>query len=485
MVYLIDLFCGGGGTSTGASLADGVKVIYCVNHDPLAIKSHAANHPDCIHTIEDIRKLNLTDVQNLITKIKLSDPEAIFGLWASLECTNHSKAKGGLPRDADSRTLAFDLFRYIENLPIDIVYIENVREFMIWGKLDENLKPINDCSEYNRWVEGMKSFGYNFDWKLLNAADFGARTKRIRYFAQFAKPSYKIQWPEKTHSKNNAPGTEKWKPVKPCLKLEEEGVSIFQRKKPLSDNTYKRIYAGLLKFVLNGENEFVSQYNSGNDKNRNSSINDPINTVTTNNRFSVVKTHLSTYYNNFGLHSIDDPAPTVTTKDRISKVHVNFIDEQYGNGSAKSINEPIGTLTTVPKFNLVKTEQMLFDLSWGGSCKTINEPSVTIIARQDKQPLYFMTLNSGNINVPVYDFDSEIVIEIKKFMLINNISDIKMRMLFIEELLQIQGFPKDYKLFGTQADQKKFIGNAVEVNVAKAILECSAQSNLIESKYSA
>jgi DNA (cytosine-5)-methyltransferase 1 len=478
MIYLIDLFCGGGGTSTGASKAEGVKVIYCVNHDPMAIKSHEANHPDCIHAIEDIRTLDLSELINLVNSIKQNDSNAIIGLWASLECTNHSKAKGGLPRNADSRTLAFDLYRYLEQLPIDIVYIENVREFMIWGPLDKDCKPINDCSVYNQWVNGMKAFGYSFDWKLLNAADFGAFTKRIRYFAQFAKSNIETIWPEQTHSKKPTGNIKKWKAVRPCLQLENEGNSIFNRKKPLSDNTFKRILAGMHKFIPKGEKGFVAQYNSGSDNNRVSSFEDSINTVTTNNRFSIVQTHLSTYYKNFGLHSIDSPAPTVTTKDRISKIAVNFIDEQYGNGGSKSIDEPIGTLTTVPKFNIIKTEQMLFDLSWGGKLYSIDNPSITIIARQDKQPLYLLNLNSGPINVPVYDDDTEIVIEIKKFMLMYNISDIKMRMLFVEELLQIQGFPKYYKLFGTQANQKKFIGNAVEVNVAWAILEASAKGNL-------
>ncbi len=48
-----------------------------------------------------------------------------------------------------------------------------------------------------------------------------------------------------------------------------------------------------------------------------------------------------------------------------------------------------------------------------------------------------------------------------------SIIDIKMRMLMIEELKLIQGFPKDYVLIGTQAEQKKFLGNAVEVTIAR------------------
>ncbi len=52
------------------------------------------------------------------------------------------------------------------------------------------------------------------------------------------------------------------------------------------------------------------------------------------------------------------------------------------------------------------------------------------------------------------------------------IIDIKMRMLRIPELKRIMGFPENYVLIGTQADQKKFIGNAVEVNMARVFCEC-------------
>ncbi|GJM64608.1 DNA cytosine methyltransferase [Persicobacter diffluens] len=63
------------------------------------------------------------------------------------------------------------------------------------------------------------------------------------------------------------------------------------------------------------------------------------------------------------------------------------------------------------------------------------------------------------------------MVKIKEFMIAHNIRDIKMRMLLISELKQIQGFPKNYQLVGTQGDQKKFIGNAVEVNQAKALIQ--------------
>lgn len=94
----IDLFCGAGGTSTGVENArhDGrqcAKVIGCVNHDANAIASHAANHPDALHFTEDIRTLELSPLTAHIAEMRRQYPDAFVVLWASLECTNFSKAK--------------------------------------------------------------------------------------------------------------------------------------------------------------------------------------------------------------------------------------------------------------------------------------------------------------------------------------------------------------------------------------------------------
>ena len=129
----IDLFCGAGGTSTGVNTArlhgeQCAEVIACVNHDANAIASHAANHPDALHFTEDIRTLELSPLVHHLQKCRTKNPDALVVLWASLECTNFSRAKGGQPRDADSRTLAEHLFRYIEAIDPDYIQIYQVGE---------------------------------------------------------------------------------------------------------------------------------------------------------------------------------------------------------------------------------------------------------------------------------------------------------------------------------------------------------------------
>lgn len=297
----IDLFCGAGGTSTGVESAriDGkqcAKVIACVNHDANAIASHAANHPDALHFTEDIRTLELSPLIEHLAKCKAQYPGAAVVLWASLECTNFSKAKGGQPRDADSRTLAEHLFRYIEAICPDYIQIENVEEFMSWGDMDENGKPISmDKGRlYQRWVRNVRKYGYNFDFRILNAADYGAYTTRKRFFGIFAKNGLPIVFPQPTHCKNGKQDMfgrlEKWRPVKEILDFSDEGTSIF-REKPLAEKTMERIYAGLIKFVAGGKDAFLIKYNSMSRTGKYNApgIDEPCPVVATQNRLGVAQ----------------------------------------------------------------------------------------------------------------------------------------------------------------------------------------------------
>ena len=584
----IDLFCGAGGTSSGVEKAfvNGEKcaeVIACVNHDPNAIASHAANHPHTLHFTEDIRTLELSPLISHLEKKKRESPGALVVLWASLECTNFSRAKGGQPRDADSRTLAEHLFRYIEALDPDYIQIENVEEFMCWGELDENGKPVSKDkgSSYIRWVRHVCRYGYDFDWRILNAADYGAYTSRKRFFGQFARKGLPIAFPVPTHAKEVEENSlfhvyEKWKPVKDVLDLDDEGSSIFEKKKPLCERTLERIYAGLVKFVAGGKKQheaWILKYNSMNrqgnysppsldepcpvvatqnrlgmvkcnflskqfsgrpeDKNisidrpagsittvdhhafitayyggadHNYDIKKPSATVTTKDRLSIVNPKfLSAFYGNGHNSSVEKPSPTVTTKDRLAMVQPKFILNYRFNNKGSSIEEPAPTICTVGQIGIADCQFLANEYSGGGQISDIKNPSpavlttpkqklvsvnqflanpwsfrsdggsidkpcFTLIARMDKMPPYLISTERG-IGIAVYESDSPMTKKVKEFMAMYGIVDIKMRMLKIAELKRIMGFPEDYTLIGTQAEQKKFIGNAVEVNMSRVLCE--------------
>ena len=569
-LFVIDLFCGAGGLSEGVEEArlDGNrcgKVVCCVNHDKNAILSHDANIPDALHFIEDIRTLELSPISTIVERIRQLYPDAMIMLHASLECTNFSKAKGGQPRDADSRTLAEHLFRYIDVIDPDYIQIENVEEFMSWGDMDENGKPISmDKGRlYQKWVRNVKKYGYNFEHRILNAADFGAYTTRKRFFGIFAKKSLPIVFPEPTHCKGGRQDMfsklEKWKPVKEVLDFSDEGTTIF-REKPLAEKTLERIYAGLIKFVAGGKDAFLSRYNTVRPQDTCKSVDEPCGVLTTENRFAKVqvsflskqfsghpdsknvsveepagaitcKDHhvfVSAYYGNGHNHSVELPAPTVTTKDRmaliesrfmcsynfkdtgkdinqpcptlltkdrLSLVSPFFMNQYSGGGQVSDINSPCPAVTTTPKQNLVTCQPWIMNTAFSNVGSSIEEPSQTItanrkwhylmnpqfnsaggsvdspcftlIARMDKMPPYLVATESGQVAIEIYDNDSPMTVKIKEFMALYGIVDIKMRMLRIPELKKIMGFPEDYVLIGTQADQKKFIGNAVEVTQAR------------------
>lgn len=511
----IDLFCGAGGTSTGvenARYADEqcAKVIACVNHDANAIASHAANHPDALHFTEDIRTLELSGLVAHVEKMKMQYPDAYVVLWASLECTNFSKAKGGQPRDADSRTLAEHLFRYIEAINPDYIQIENVEEFMSWGDMDEKGHPVSKDKGrcYEKWKRNVKKYGYDFDWKILNAANYGAYTTRKRFFGIFAKRGLPIVFPDATHCKDGKTDMmgrlEKWNPVKDVLDFTDEGKSIFSRKKPLAEKTLERIYAGLIKFVAGGKDAFISRYNTVRPQDTCTSIEEPVGVVTTANRFAKVqvsflskqysghpesknisveepagtitcKDHhafVTAYYGNGNNHSVESPAPTVTTKDRLALLTPVFIDQQFGASSAASIEKPLGAITTNPKYSLVtcKRKSFLMNPQFASAGASVDNPCFTLIARMDKKPPYFVNTEEG-IGICIKEGDSPMTVKIKQFMILYGLADIKMRMLRIAELKKIMGFPEDYVLIGPQSDQKKFIGNAVEVNMARVLCE--------------
>lgn len=469
---VVDLFSGAGGVTTGIEQAevDGVKiasVICAINHDRLAIESHLDNHPHVRHFIEDIRTF---DVKRLPTVSSGQFTKKI--IWASLECTNHSNAKGGLSRDADSRTLAEHLSPYVVEFDPDYIVIENVREFMDWGPLvqkrdskgelmfDKKGKPfmIPDKEkkgiDFEHWIKSICELGYSYEHKILNAADFGAHTSRKRLFIIFAKKGLPIIFPKPTYDKNGKDGLPKWKAVKHCLDFSDKGENIFERKKKLCENTYKRIYAGLIKFIANGDDSFITKY-LGNNKNtgcnNGKSIAEPSLTITTQNRLGLVQTEfLVNYHHSSDVNSVDSPSPTLTTHDKLAVITTdNFIDMQHGGGQQnQSIDQPSGALLTIPKKQLVTVERFidqqfgkskpisieepnnslttnpkynvvqafLMNRQYNNVGSSIESPCFTLIANMNKRPGYLIQIDTGEIAIKIEDADTEYMRKIKLFM---------------------------------------------------------------------
>ena len=448
-IYCIDAFCGAGGTTTSISKVKGMEVIWCINHDANAIISHSLNHPACQHSTEDIRSFDITPLAELVKRLRAENPDCIILLHASLECTNFSNAKNG-PKVADSRTLANDLFRYLDALAVDILTIENVQEFLTWGPLDGNGNPDKARlgESYREWVGTLttKYFSEAYSEDILISADFGGLTIRERLFLQFAKNPNHIGVPEQTHEKSD------WLPVRSVIDEENHGKSMLHRKKDLAPNTMRRSYKGLLKFGPKSGTHFGLKY-----------------------------------YGQDGWQDMENPSATLTTKDRIYPV---FIKTDYGQSIGRSLDEPFST----PKGEVIYTRRDAFihNPQYGGSSRSVDAPAGTIIARQDKAPIglteafqhrerakvirydqerdgkHPIIMVNGVVQYHIYSDDNEWMVKVKEYCYEHNILDLLMRPLTIEEMLQIQGFPKDYKLVGTGTERKKWIGNSVEVCVGEA-----------------
>ena len=482
----VDLFCGGGGSITGEISAlkrAGVKYEgRGFNHWELAIKTIQANHPEIVPDFERA----CAPIESILPdEIFAEDPERIDVLWASPACTNHSVAKGGKPRSNQSRCQPEYLLPYLRLTKCRRMYVENVVELRKWGPvLDKDIAykgkkykagqpdPRYISRYFNDWIRDIKHSGYEVEYQVMNSADYGAATSRERLIIQAVRKSFgeKIIWPEPTHTREPGllSGTYKpWRSAAEIIDWTIPGKSIFDREKPLCENTLRRIKAGIRKYwgewadpfiaMIDGENQtftvplsafpqtFMTRYNGG--ENRNHAVSDPmpvidcgnryglisplfipqqsagavkpcagnpVSTIATSGAIGIIQPFLSAYYTPGTTTGVNNPVPCITTKDRFDLV-MPFLVEYYGNGVTHPVTEPVPVITTHDRFGLVQGR--------------------------------ILTLPDG-----------------QRFKL-----DITHRMLTAKELAAATGFPEDYIFAGSTSDAKKMIGNAVTPPLAEAL----------------
>lgn len=349
----IDCFAGGGGASTGLEQA-GYKIDIAINHDPAAILMHKTNHPDTLHLTEDIFKVDFSRY------IKPNDTVDV--MWASPDCTSHSRAKGGQPRKNGLRILPWSVYRLcrqIRNITGHLpraLFMENVEEIQSWCPLDKNGKPVKDldglcyrcfiaamgngtcghsCTRCNYAKARQTPLGFQFASRVLVAADYGAPTTRKRWYAVFRSDGQEPKFPEPTHNKEGTNGLKPWVPVSSVIDWTDQGKSIFGRKKPLADKTLQRIANGIRKFIVEADKPFIVpekeavafliQYHSETVKGetRGQRLDGPIKTLDASNRYGLVSAFLIKYYGGEDQgQAVDRPLDTITTKDRFGLVNV-------------------------------------------------------------------------------------------------------------------------------------------------------------------
>lgn len=474
---IIDCFAGGGGASVGIEMALGRSVDIAINHDTQAILMHKTNHPDTLHLTEDIFKVDLQ---------KYVGGRHVTLMWASPDCTSHSKAKGGKPRKQGLRILPWAVYKHAKAILPDVIIMENVEEIQQWGPLDKKGYPIKEQQgeEYQQFVKCMKSLGYIFDSRELVAADYGAPTTRKRWYAVFRRDGKAIVWPEPTHSRGGKDGLIPWEPIYKYLDLTDLGKSIFGRKKPLAEKTMNRIARGLEKFVLKCPEPFIVQVNHGGDNFRGQSIREPLPTVTQKHGFGVVtplliQYHSETTQNSVRGQQVTEPVQTIDTSNRYGLV-MSYITKFYKSGTEQGMTEPIHTITTSPghfgtaaviTMDWKELQAAGIDEETAQKCTWVSQFIMTYYGGGTGQCLR-MPLNT----IVTKDRFALITVLGNEYVIL----DICLRMLTAEELKLGQGFPKDYiidrdYLWHTYPayERVKRIGNSVVPIMAQKLVEAN------------
>ena len=277
---IVDHFAGGGGASTGITLALGIHPHVAINHSERAIAIHQANHPETIHLREDIWE---------VCPYSVTQGQPVDLMWTSPSCTHHSKAKGNAPLSAQLRALPWTAVKWGAAVRPRVIIVENVEEMRTWGPLGEDGRPdpARKGLDFRRWVERLEALGYEVDMRTLDAADFGAGTHRERLFVQARCDGNPITWPTPTHG----PGRENpWVPVSAILDWSNLGeLARGERRKQLSATTLQKIADALEllgETAPNGNHAALVQYNG---KTLGRRISRPLGTLTTVERFGLAQ----------------------------------------------------------------------------------------------------------------------------------------------------------------------------------------------------
>lgn len=359
---IVDNFAGGGGASTGIELAIGRSVDIAINHDPAAIAMHKANHPNTEHYCENVWEVDPR-------KAVRGRPVALA--WFSPDCKHFSKAKGGKPVDKNIRGLAWIVLKWAALVRPRVIMLENVEEFQTWGPIRKG-KPIKSKKgqTYWKWRGQLETLGYEVDTRELIAADYGAPTKRKRFFMVARCDGKPIVWPEPTHGDRNSEEVKMGllKPYVPAADIIDWDIpckSIFGRSKPLAENTMRRISMGVQKFIINNPDpyilddkaSFLIQYHSETSKYevRGQELTKPLMTLDTNPRYALVSTFITKFYKTGTGQSIKEPLHTITTSPGHFGLVQAFLINYYGNSSdiGQPLSEPLRTITVKDRFGLV------------------------------------------------------------------------------------------------------------------------------------
>lgn len=510
---IVDNFAGGGGASTGIEIATGYSVDIAINHDPEAIRMHKVNHPNTKHYCENVWAVD---------PVKACEGHPVALAWFSPDCKHFSKAKGGKPKDKNIRGLAWVACRWAALVRPRVIMLENVEEFKTWGPLNRGHHPIKakQGDTFRQFVKQLNELGYEVQFRELVAADYGAPTKRKRFFMIARCDGVPIMWPKPTHAPADSEEVKAGllKPYVgaytqldfslPCPSIFDTSEQIKEKYgiravRPLAPKTMQRIARGLKKFVLDNPEPFIVPIGYGERKGQSPRVHDikkPLPTIVSSGKHYLCEPRLApvidkTYGGNYqgGGSKAEDPIDTITTVDHNRLVAATLIqyhsETNSGGVRGQGIENPIMTVDSSNRYGLVTSFLSKF--------------YKTGIGQDEREPLHTVTTSAGHFGevraflIKYYgegtgqDIEQPLdtVTSRDRFGLVTiqgveyQIVDIGLRMLEPKELYGCQGFPDDYiidhdstgKTY-SRSEQVKRCGNAVCPPIPAAMV----RSNLPE-----
>jgi DNA (cytosine-5)-methyltransferase 1 len=191
---LFDLFCGTGGFSKGFEKAGGAQYETLLGVDilPVSVRTFGLNHPNALAIPNDIRRLRCDDLQE---RLKLK-PGALDLIIGGPPCQGFSSIRPFRSSvEDDPRNSLFEQFANFVNFfrPRALV-IENV----------VGLATHNDGAALAQMQQCFASLGYDCDWRILNAANFGVPQRRERLIFIGVEKGGRRVFPEPTHESNGS-----------------------------------------------------------------------------------------------------------------------------------------------------------------------------------------------------------------------------------------------------------------------------------------
>ena len=524
MGLIVDLFAGGGGASTGLEMALGRSPDIAINHDHEALAMHAANHPRTRHWCANVLK---------VLPLETTGGAAVDWLHASPDCTHFSKAKGGKPRSQFIRDLAWVVIRWAEDTRPTVISLENVEEFQTWGPVNRCGQPIREQSgaTFRSWVRRLRRLGYKVSWRELRACDFGAPTTRKRLFVVARRDGKPVSWPKPSHGDPASAAVQSgkllpWRTAAQCIDWSLPTQSIFTRKKPLADNTLRRIAEGIRRYVLHAAEPFLVSYYGAKSANdfRGSSLDHPLRTQTTENRFAlvspcIVKPNHTTKdgsYKPFRGQATDAPLGVITQAPGFALMSASMVKlrgtnigspadaplhtvsaqgqhhamisahmtKYYGKSEGASLTDPLHTLSSKEHMGLVSACMVKY---YGTALAApVDEPAHTLTSKA-RMGLVCASLGDADHYAQVRAFlrsfgvigpDAEAEVSIKGETY--RITDIALRMLKPRELYRAQGFADSYVIAPqhkgkplTITAQVRMCGNSVPPQFVAALVRAN------------